>query len=183
MRAKLLYLFLALVTVLAPTSLQAQVRPQGGMRQRQQLERRVEQGFARLIQTQLDLSQDQLASLQAVMQSFREDRQAVNQAQASLRYRLGDPGLSEMSDDAAGEILAEMIRVQEEELDLYKREQVQLLTVLAPNQLVRFYRLREEWGRRVQELRQPGGPRGPGGPGGGDGRAGRILGSGLDWGF
>jgi hypothetical protein len=160
-------LFLAAATALGPRHLGAQVRPPGGMRQRQQLERRVEQGFARLVQSQLGLSQEQLTSLQAVMQTFREDRQAVNRAQASLRYRLGDPALADLTDDAAREILAEMIRAQEEELDLYRREQAQLLTVLSPSQLVRFYRLREEWGRRIQELRQPGGPRGPGVPGGG----------------
>jgi hypothetical protein len=165
MNLKLAFLVLALTTALGPLGLEGQVRPPGGMRQRQQLERRVEQGFARLVQAQLDLTQEQLSSLQEVMQSFREDRQAVNQAQAALRYRLDDPGLPDLTDGAAREILAEMIRVQEAEVDLYRREQAQLLTVLSPNQLVRFYRLREEWGRRIQEMRQPGGPRGPGGGG------------------
>lgn len=163
MKRRFALFFLALVAGLGPLPVEAQVRPPGGQRQRQQLERRLEQGMARIVSQELDLSPEEMASVQAVMQSFREERQAVNQAQASLRYRLQDPSLPDLTDDEAGEILAEMIRVQEAELDLYRREQAELLTVLSPAQLVRFYGIREAWGRRIQELRRPGG-RGPGGP-------------------
>jgi hypothetical protein len=159
----------ALVTVLlalGAVPLGAQVRPPGEpLRQRQQLERRVEQGFARMVQGRLDLTAEELLSLQRVMQSFRTDRQALNQAQASLRHRLRDPALAALTDEASMEILEEMIHLQEAELDLYRREQAQLLTVLTPKQLVLFYRIRDEWGQRIQQLRQRGGPRGPGGAG------------------
>jgi len=168
----------AALLFLGALPLEAQGPPPGGARQRQQLERRVEQGFARIVQDRLGLSQEEMVSLQGVMQSFREDRQAVNRAQGSLRYRLQDPSLPEISDEDALGILAEMIRVQEAELDLYRREQQELLSVLTPGQLVLFYRLREEWGRRIQELRGPGGPRGPGGE--------APLGAGSlwdDWGY
>jgi len=136
-------------------------------------------GFARIVQSRLGLTPEKMTQLQAVMQSFRQDRQEINRAQASLRYRLRDPSLDGISDEAAGDLLAEMIRAQEAELDLYRREQQELLTVLSPNEVVRFYRLREEWGQRIQELRQPGGPRGPGNPGGGAGPVGGLPGSGL----
>ena len=154
--------FLALLMGLGFTPLQSQVRPPGQQRQRQQMERRADQGLARLVQNQLGLTQEQMPPLQEVMQSFREDRRAIGQAQAALRYRLRNPALGELSDDGAREILAEMVRVQEAELDLYRREQERLLTVLSPNQLVRFYRVREEWGQRIQEMRQPGNGRGQG---------------------
>jgi hypothetical protein len=160
---KVAVLILALGTVLVPGGSEAQVGPPGGGRQRQQLERRLEMGFARIVQNRLGLTPEKLGEVQSVMQSFRADRQEINQAQASLRYRLRDPGLEQISDEDARDLLAEMIRVQEAELDLYRREQQELLTVLTPNQVLRFYGLREEWGRRIQELRQPGGPRGPGG--------------------
>jgi hypothetical protein len=107
------------------------------------------------------------------MRSFREDRQGLNQAQATLRYSLRDPSLEQMDEAQARELLGEMIRVQEAELELYRREQQSLLTVLSPNQLVRFYRIRDEWGQRLQRLRQGGGPGGPPGRGGGAGAAGR----------
>jgi Spy/CpxP family protein refolding chaperone len=163
MKRQLAFVFLALAVGLGPVPGEAQVRPPGGQRQRQQLERRLEQGLARIVSEDLGLTPEEMASVQAVMQGFREERQAVSRAQASLRYRLRDPALPDLEDDAAREILAEMIRVQEAELDLYRREQTQLLTVLTPGQVVRFYGIREAWGQRIQELRQPGG-RGPGGP-------------------
>ncbi len=165
--------FLAAVMVLEPVATRAQVRQPGAQRQRQELERRVQQGFHRLVQTQLGLAKEDLAALQGVMQVFRGDRQAVNQAQGALRYRLRDPGLGEISDEGAMEILGEMIRLQEAELDLYMREQTELLTVLSPKQLVRFYRVRDDWGRQIQQVRQR---RGPGGPGGVGGRTGGVSG-------
>ena len=158
-------MILGLALAFEPAPIPAQVRAQGG--QRQQLERRLQQGFGRLVQTELGLTAEQLAPLQAIMQSFRGDRQAVNQAQVAVRYRLRDPNLAEASDETAREILEEMIRVQEAELDLYRREQAELLTVLTPNQLVRFYKIRDDWGQRIQDLRRPRGPGGPGGRAGG----------------
>ncbi|MGW8267325.1 MAG: hypothetical protein ACWGSQ_13245 [Longimicrobiales bacterium] len=171
MKRRVALLFLALVAGMGPVPGEAQVRPPGGQRQRQQLERRLEQGLARIVSDELGLTPEGMASVQAVMQGFREERQAVNRAQAPLRYRLRDPALPDLTDDAASEILAEMIRVHEAELDLYRREQAELLTVLSPAQLVRFYGIREAWGRRIQELRQPGGW----GPGGGP--PGRAMGA------
>lgn len=163
MKRRLAVLTMALIAGFGPIPGEAQVRPPGGQRQRQQLERRLEQGLARLVAEELGLTPDQVASVQSVMQGFREERQSVNRAQASLRYRLRDPALPDLADDAARAILAEMIQVQEAELDLYRREQAQLLTVLSPTQVVRFYGIREAWGQRILELRQGGG-RGPGGP-------------------
>lgn len=183
MKRQFAFLFLAMVTALGPLPANGQVRPPAGQqRQRQQMEARVEQGLARLVTEELGLTPDQMASVQTIMQAFREDRREINRSKASLRYRLQDPALAELADEAAEEILAEMIRVQEGELDLYRREQTQLLTVLSPNQLVRFYRIRERWGQRIQELRQPGG-RGPGGPPGmPSDPVGGVAGMGPGWG-
>jgi Spy/CpxP family protein refolding chaperone len=171
---------------LAPLAGSSQVTPPGaGQRQRMELERRLQQGFQRTVQTQLNLGDEELQSLRAIMQSFQEDRSRLNRAQASLRYRLRDPALQDISEEDARALLAEMVQLQEEELDLYRREQAQLLTVLTPLQLVKFYRLRDTLGQRVQELRlgrgrgggglgPPGGV-GPGGSGGIPGRGGGRL--------
>lgn len=169
-KGKVILLLVMLVMGLggAP-EVRGQIRPGGPPGQgppRQELERRVMQGFARLVQEQLGLSQDELASLQETMQSFREDRRALAMDQQALRYELRNPTLEEISEDEARRLLAEMVRIQQQELTLYEREQTELLTVLSPRQLVRFYHIRDEWGRRIQQLRQG---RGPGGPGGFDG--------------
>ena len=185
MKSFVMTILLAAMLALEPSATSAQTRPGGPPGQRQQLEQRLQRGFGGMVRSQLDLEEEELASLQAVMQSFREDRQALNQDQASLRYRLRDPALQELAEEDARAVLAEMVRVQEVELELYRREQVELLTVLNPRQLVQFYRIREDWGQRIQQLRRGGGPGGgPGGPGGPGGTVGRPGGTGgsMDWG-
>jgi len=173
-KRKSMLAFLGLLT-LAPLAGSAQVTPPpGGQRQRMELERRLRLGFQRTVQNQLNLGEDQLSRLQEIMQSFQGERSELNRAQASLRYRLRDPALPDMSDDDARAILQEMIDVQARELDLYRREQEALLSLLTPVQLVRFYRLRDDLGQRVEELRRGRGM----GPGGGGGNGG-IRGPGL----
>lgn len=176
MKGRILVVLAALLMGLAPYGVEAQ-----GRGQRQQLLRRVEQGFGRLVQTQLGLEPSELASLQGVMQAFREDRQSLNQAQASLRYRLRDPGLSQMDEAQAQELLGEMIQLQEAELDLYRREQESLLSVLAPSQVVLFYRVRDEWARRLQRMREQGGSGGLGPRGGQGGMSGGSETPGLGY--
>jgi len=152
---------------LAPIFVSAQVTPPpGGQRQRMELERRLQLGFQRSIQSQLGLSQETMLRVRGVMQSFQEERQDLNRAQASLRYRLRDPELSDMGEDEAKALIQEMVDLQQRELDLYKKEQEELLRVLPPVQLIRFYRLRDDMGQRVQQLRQG---RGRGGSRGGAG--------------
>lgn len=180
---------ITLTLALAPLTASAQVRPGGppGQRpQRQELENRLQQGFGRMVAGRLGLDRDGLAALQQVMQSFRENRMALNQDQAALRHRLRNPGLEEMGEAEARALLNEMIRVQEAELELYRREQAELQTVLSPTQLVLFYSIRDEWGARIQQMRQGGGPGGPGGfgppggPGGTQDWTGGMGGT-VDW--
>ena len=128
---------------------------------------RLQAGFNRSIQAQLGFSQEVMQSLQSVMRSFQQDRSSLNQAQATLRYRLRNPALSELGEDEARALIQEMVDLQQRELDLYKREQEELLKVMSPLQLIRFYRARDELGQRVQQLRQGRGQGGgPGGVGG-----------------
>ncbi len=182
MSKKISALALVGVLTLAPIFVSAQVTPPpGGQRQRLELERRLQLGFQRSIQNQLGLGQETMQSVRGVMQSFQEDRSALNRAQASLRYRLRDPVLPDMGEDEAKALIQEMVDHQQRELDLYKKEQEELLRVLSPVQLIRLYRLRDDMGQRVQQLRQGrgqgGGRGGVGGlapaPGGGGGRSSR----------
>jgi len=139
--------------------------PAGGQRQRLELEQRLQRGFYLQIQTQLKLDATQVEKLQGVMRSFQEERMTLSRAQASLRYKLRDPGLVDMPEAEATGLLQEMVSLQEQELSLYKREQAQFLEFVSPVQLIRIYRLRDNLGQRVQQLRQgrgQGGGRGNG---------------------
>ncbi|NNM07018.1 MAG: hypothetical protein HKO65_18130 [Gemmatimonadetes bacterium] len=163
---------LASVMTLAPLLASAQVNPPpGGQRQRMQMEQRLQQGFQRSIQNQLGWDQARMEGLRGIMRSFQEERSALNRAQASVRYRLRDPALQDLTDQEAAEILQEMLEVQQQELELYRREQQELLTIMSAPELVRFYRLRDNLGQRLQQLRQGRGT--GGGRGGGVGLASR----------
>jgi hypothetical protein len=145
--------------------------PAGGQRQRLELEQRLQRGFFRQIQTQLQLDQAQVASLQSVTRSFQQERMTLNRAQATLRHKLRTPGLVDLPEEEARALLQEMVTLQEQELDLYRREQAEFLKLVTPVQLIRFYRLREDLGQRVQQLRQ--------GRGQGGGRGGGVGGLGM----
>jgi hypothetical protein len=139
------------------------------------MERNLQLRFQQSIRNQLQLDQAQTQNLQRITQSFQTERSSLARAQASLRHRLRDPGLRNIDDAGANALLKEMVDLQQQELDLYKREQGELLKFMSPSQLVRFYRLRDDLGQRVQQLRlrrgQGGGAGGGGGPGpGGIGR-------------
>ena len=153
--------------IVVPALARAQATPPpGGQRHRMELEQRLHAGFGQMVRSRLGLDPDELAALQRVMMSFQEDRLKLNQARGVLRFRLREQALQSMPEEEARTLLQEMIRLQEEELGLYRREQQQLLQVLTPLQLVRFYGLRENLGQQVQEVRQGRGPgRGPGGGG------------------
>jgi hypothetical protein len=179
-----------LITVLAvmallllePSGAWAQTRPGGPPgqgRDRQELEQRMRQGFGRMVQERLNLDPEQLEDLQSVMQSFREDRRSLNQEQNSLGRSLRMAAFEEMEGGEARTILNEMVRLQEVELELYRREQNELLTVLNPVQLVQFYRIREDMGARIQDLRR-GRAGGRGGPPGGTREPGGGMGGSVD---
>lgn len=165
----ILALTAALTVTGHPAPVAGQVTPPpGGQRQRLELEQRLQRGFYRQVQTQLQLESDQVQKLQDVTRSFQEERRTLNRSMASLRYKLRDPGLVDMPEEDARTLLQEMVTLQEQELGLYKREQAELLEVITPVQLIRLYRLRDDLGQRVQQLRQG---RGQGaGRGGGGGR-------------
>lgn len=149
-------------------SAQVSPLPGGQQRQRLELEQRLQRGFYRQIQTQLQLEPAQVEKFQSVMGAFQEERMTLSRAQASLRYKFRDPALVDLSEEEARALLQEMVEVQEQELALYKREQAELLAFVTPAQLVRFYRLRDDLGQRVQQLRLgrgQGGGRGAGGVG------------------
>jgi hypothetical protein len=170
------WLALIVALIFGPLEVGAQVTPPpGGQRQRLELERRLQQGFHRQIQSQLGLDESTMVQIRGVMQSFQQDRRALNQNQAALRYKLRNPALAELEETEARELLQEMVDLQQRELELYKQEQEELLKVMSPVAVLRFYKAREDLGMRVQQLRQGRGQGGGrGGVGGGDlPRAGR----------
>lgn len=160
----------------------AQQRPPERRMDRMELERRVRARFGQMVKERLGLTDEQAARLAETVGSFRQDRQSLMREEQALQKRV-EAALLEggPTDDEARTLLDQMQKLQFDEAELFKNEQEKLLEVLTPSQLVRFHALREQMGRRIQQLRggpgMPGmsGRRGPGGPGGPPGSGSDLL--------
>ena len=96
-----------------------------------------------------------------------EARQRIFRDDQALRRRMEAVLLEPDPSEAEATALLEQMRiVRGEEARLFQTEQEALLGILTPVQLVRFHAMREQLGRRIQELRGGQGPPGGRRPGG-----------------
>lgn len=155
--------------VVADLSAQRGPPPQGPGN-RPELERRVRARFAEMMKQRLGLSEEQSALLGRTVESFMEQRQRLVADEQALRRRTEAVMLEQApSEEEARSLLARMLDLREQELQLFRVEQDSLLKVLTPVQLVRFHAMREQLGQRIQQLRGGMGPGGVGRPPGGGG--------------
>lgn len=150
-----------------PSALVAQQGPR-----RMEMERRVRERFGQIVRERLDLSPEDQQRLADILRTFQEEREALALREAQLRRRIVAQGVLTprdrtplLSDDEAREILEEWRQIWDEERSLVTAEQEQLLQVLSPSELVRFYAMRDALNERVRGLRQGGPPGGGMGPG------------------
>lgn len=155
------------LAVLAPV-VAGQGPPRDRSGDREQLEQRVRARMAQVIRERLGLTAEEGARLDAIMESFHEQRRALRREEWALRQSvsaLGEGG--SMGEADAREVLERMVELREEEVRLFRDEQEALLEVLTAEQLLTFQALRDRIGDRIRELRRGrGGGRGPGGPAG-----------------
>jgi Spy/CpxP family protein refolding chaperone len=152
------YILLGLAVLLAP-SLAAQqrdtARAQGDTAEAGRLRREIEQRFSNRVQQQLNLTPDQTTKLRATQERFGTRRRSLMQQQMERRHAIEgqmQPGVPANSDslrklmDGVQTGRAEMVKVDQEE----NREMAGYLT---PVQQARFQQMREQFIRRVGELR------------------------------
>ena len=139
----------------------------GPPQDRADLEQRVRQRFAAVIQDRLGLDDEQAQQLNEAMAGFQEDRIQLMREEQALRRRVEAVVLEgEVSEDEAGSLLARMVELREHEAELFRTEQEELMQVLTPYQVLQFHQLREQLNDRVRALgQQPGMRRGGGGMG------------------
>jgi Spy/CpxP family protein refolding chaperone len=138
------------------------------------LRRQIEERFHQRVREQLGLTNDQDTRLRSTQERFRARRQDLMARNRGIEDALDDqmrPGVAANADsvrklmDARQALNGDRVRMEQEE----DRE---MAGYLSPVQRAQFQRMRENFMRRVQQLRnerrQRGlGPRGPGGrPGG-----------------
>jgi hypothetical protein len=165
MRAtRLLAALLGLLLWAGPTM--AQDRPAPDAR-RDSLEARVRMRMAQMLRTQIGLDDEQMRRLQATNRRFEGQRRELFDQERRVRVQLRAAiELGDSTQNARiGPLLDRTMQLQRQRLDLQEAEQRELATFLTPLQRARLYGLEEQMRRRMQEMRDSGGPnrRGQGG--------------------
>ena len=122
---------------------------------RAELERRFRERTAQIVRNRLQLTEDQMAKLQASNQQFDQQRMALfaeeRQARQALRAELmAGNGANQ---DKVGNLLDQLMRLQRRRLDLVDSEQRDLGKFMTPVQRAKYFGLQNELRKRMQELR------------------------------
>jgi Spy/CpxP family protein refolding chaperone len=124
--------------------------------ERRQLERRLHQRVLGVVRDRLNLTQEQVDKLSATTDRYAEQRRALAQRERSLRFELraqlrrGDSA----DQKRVAELLDQTMQAQQERLDLYRKEQVDLSAFLTPVQRAKYMGLQEQLRSRVDDLRR-----------------------------
>ena len=130
----------------------------------QRLEQRVRVRMNQMVRERLDLTQEEWEAIKDHIQDFGQKRRELMQKERVLQRRVEAVALDENNEESSN-ILEELIALREQELELFREEQEELLGVLSPSQLLRFQNIREQLGEQIRRLR---GGRQSFRPGGGD---------------
>ena len=147
--------------LLAPEVTEGQGKrpPRTDREEREQLERDIQTRFDEMIRRELGLTDDQVERLRDILRRFQEERATIRDSDLRLRRRGEELGLAvadrseEEANRGAEELLEAMFALRKKELELLVKERDELLKVLTPLQTVHFLRMREDFGRRIRELR------------------------------
>jgi len=159
------------LSVFMVTPLEAQRGPpmgrrgQGQGQERAQLERRVRAQMGEMMQRRLGLTVEESKRLGEMAQEFEPQRRALARREQAVRLRVEALMMEQSADEAeAIELLDQLTEIRRQDVELFVREQEQMLEVLTPVQVLSYQALREQLGERIRRLR--GGQRGRGDSGG-----------------
>ena len=163
--------FIAMVVFAGSLDAQRGGRRGGGTQDRAELEQRVRAQMSRMMKQRLGLTDEQAERLAEVTQSFEGRRRELARSEQATRRRVEALMLEGGDDDVeAVELLERMTELRSQEASLFMDEQVALLEVLTPVQVLRMQSMRNQLGQRIRALRRgrgrdPGDMRRPGGRG------------------
>lgn len=124
---------------------------------RAEIERRVQERMANLLQSELDLSDAEVERLRGVMELSRERRDSLFERSRAIRLEILEAGASPDEERAAA-LIDELVRLRQSEVELFESEVTELGSVLSAPQLVRFFVFRERMEGRMQQMRDGAGP-------------------------
>jgi hypothetical protein len=143
---------------------EAKAEEKAGQNPRQQrLAGQVREAFARVVKQRLNLDDDQARRLREVDDRYEQQRNEVakdeREARQALRAALAAPAGS--TDQAkVDENMARVMKAQRRRSEILEAEQKDLGTFLTPVQRAKYFALRDNLARRIQQMRQNGAARG-----------------------
>lgn len=150
-------LLAGVLLVFAVPSLDAQqVAPgaaPGGAR-REQIEQRVRQQFARVVQDRLQLTDEQLRKLGETSRKYEARRRLLLEQERDARMGLRQEliaGDERANQDRVARLLDQLIQVQRQRIALVEEEQRELAGFLSPVQRAKFAALQEQLRKRMEE--------------------------------
>jgi hypothetical protein len=167
---------LAAILVAVPGPLLAQRRGRNPSRMqgrgRIEMEQRVRATFQRRLFADLGLTNDEQSSVQRVMATFRQHRVEFARRERRTRERVQDLQArradgEEIPESEAREALEAITRLRQEEAQLFRDEQTELLKTLRPDQVLYVLQARDAFADRIRRLRRGGGGQGGMAPSGG----------------
>jgi periplasmic protein CpxP/Spy len=124
--------------------------------QREQLEARFRQAFARAVRERVGLSEDQMRRLGPINERFADERRRLQMeertARMAVQRALRTPELADSADVARN--LDRLLEVQKRRVELLQSEQRELAKVMTPIQRARFMALQEQLRRQVEQRSQ-----------------------------
>ncbi len=150
----------ASLLMVVPVEAQRSGPPMGrrqGQEAREQLEQRIRAQMGQIMKERLELDDEQLARLGAVISEFDEQRQGLRREERAIRSRVEALMLEGGDDnDEALALVQRQSALRLREAEVFAAEQESLLEVLTPLQLFQFHAIREQIGERIRRLRQSG---------------------------
>jgi len=154
MRSRYLLLSLVVVAVsAAPVDAQRTPGPRTG-EDRTRLEERIRARMGDIIRHRLGLDRAEEARLSEIVQEYERRRRTLVSSERETRQQIEPLLESGTATDAdAAALIDRMIAFKQQEAELFREEQERLQEVLTPTQVLQFYELRVEIGRRIRALR------------------------------
>ncbi len=124
---------------------------------RAEIERRVQERMATLLQAELDLSDAEVERLRGVMELSRARRDSLLERSRAIRREILEADAT-TDDERAEALIDELVRLRQSEVELFESEVTELGSVLSAPQLVRFFVFRERMEGRMRQMRDGAGP-------------------------
>ena len=122
--------------------------------QHEEMRERVRMRFLDMAAERLELDATQRTQLASVLEQHHETRREIAEEGMRLRHEAADLLGTESPDGARAEqILDDLARLRERELDLWRAEQAALADLLTPTQRLELMAMQARFGERVRDIR------------------------------